>query len=175
MKKSSLKIIKAIFVILFAGITSLYAENSLFNTGEYSGDYSLYADSTTYVAQLNADEKGTSNTENSSDINVHKILGWSTIVSTVATVTAIGLGKEDIHCGLAYTSTALALATCTTGYYSYSDVFGSDPRYTTHALLGTLATAGFGTALALADSGPHVVAGASSGIVFAITVGIVSF
>ncbi len=175
MKKLNLNFATAIILILLTGITSLYAEDFKFPVDEYGNDYTFFADKSTYVAQVNAGNTNSSGAESTADINMHKILGWSTLASALATFAAIGLGGKDLHCGLAYTSTALAVATCTTGYYSYSDVLGNDTLYTTHALLGTLATAGFGAALAMADGGPHAVVGASSGVVFVFTIGMVYF
>ena len=153
---------------------SLHAAGSAFVLNEYIPDYSIYADSSTYIAQVNGD-KGTNDTRGIKDLNMHKTLGWATLGTAAATFAAIGLGQKGLHCGLAYTSTVLGAATCATGYYSYSDVLGNDGIYTAHAVLGTLATAGFGAALAFADGGQHAAVGGASGVVFVITVGILYF
>lgn len=173
MKKFRLIILTA-SVIISTSLINLHAEEAPLFVPYYSSDYSVYADSSTYVAQLNNDT-GNTKTDSISDASMHKMLGYATLGSAAATFAALGFGSKGLHCGLAYTSTVLAAATCATGYYSYSDVLGNDTKYTAHAVLGTLATVGFGAALALADGGQHAAVGGTSGVVFVITVGILYF
>jgi hypothetical protein len=114
----------------------------------------------------------------SSRWNWHRFLGWSTIAAAVATVITGAASPGDAHCALAGVSTGLAAATCINGYYTYGDVLGfreGDPRYTAHAIMGTLATAGFAASLAMADGEGHALVGGISGAVFALTVGIAYF
>ena len=174
MKKTGLVCLLTSIILFTGSLTSLHAEIPAPEIYDCTTDYSVYADSSTYVAQLNNDT-GNIKTDSISDASMHKMLGYATLGSAAATFAALGLGSKGLHCGLAYTSTVLAAATCATGYYSYSDVLGNDTKYTAHAVLGTLATAGFGAALALADGGQHAAVGSASGVAFVITVGILYF
>jgi hypothetical protein len=170
-----MKMHKALFITVIimaaAYFTSLQAGMP---SNEYSTDYSLYADSGTYIAQINND-KGTQGTGGVIDLNMHKLLGWTTLATAAATFAALGSEQEDLHCGLAHASTILAAGTCATGYYSYNDILGKDATYTVHAVLGTLATAGFAATVAHADGNKHAAVGSASGVMFVITVGILYF
>lgn len=178
MKKTGMAFLLTSTIILYT-FTPLSAEE-LSPVMDKSISYMIFPDNTTFIAQINndKDDSGKTVSEDSTDdpeINWHKVFGWSTVISGAATLTAIGMGNGGAHCGLAYLSSSLAAATCVTGYYSYSDVLGNDAQYTVHATLGTLATIGFATALALADGGAHAATGAASGVVFIITIGTVYF
>jgi hypothetical protein len=113
----------------------------------------------------------------SSKINLHRLLGWSTIIAAAATLISGAAGSKDVHCGLAGLSTALAAVTCADGFYEYHDLIGldSDTRYTAHAAAGMLATAGFAASLFFADGKSHTVTGGISGAAFLFTIGIVYF
>ncbi len=106
----------------------------------------------------------------------HKILGYGTIISAVATVATGFAGPEGPHCGLAALATGLAAATCVNGFWTYGNIFtAGDVRLGIHAMSGVLSTIGFGAATALADDTPHGGIGAASGALFMVTVSVVYF
>lgn len=86
---------------------------------------------------------------------LHKYYGYTTLVLGV--VSAISSSNEKLHRVAAYGAGATAIATCYTGFSAYGNVislreniFSKD---NSHALIGLLGTAGFITAIALAESG----------------------
>ena len=120
-------------------------------------------------------------------INVHKLLGWSTLAMTAITFGSREAVSNNVHCQLARVSTGLAAATCIVGYYKYGGLLSFSDGYwkiNTHAVMGTLATVGFITAITLAGDGgseggddneEHVAVGVVSGVAFAVTLGVIHF
>jgi hypothetical protein len=115
------------------------------------------------------------------DIDWHKILGWSTVGMAAVTLGSGAVISHNGHCQLAGVTTGLAAATCITGYYKYGSLISftdGDWKFNTHAIIGTLATIGFITTIALAGEDgreAHVAVGATSGVVFALTIGVIYF
>jgi hypothetical protein len=115
------------------------------------------------------------------EINWHKILGLSTVGMAIVTLGSGAAISHNGHCQLAGVTTGLAAATCITGYYKYGSIISftdGDWKLNTHALVGTLATIGFITTLALAGedgSKAHIATGAISGVAFAVTLGVLYF
>jgi|GEM_PF-5425431 len=119
-----------------------------------------------------------SESKNNSRINWHKILGWSTLGMMGVTITTGFVIPEKGHCALAWVTTGFAVATCGDGIYEYGGLISftdGDWKYNTHAILGTLATAGFITTLALADGTGHVATGIASGVAFTVALAIIYF
>jgi len=138
-------------------------------------DY-IYAD-----ASENINTTAPSEENSSSDINWHKVFGWSTIGMAAVTLGSAAFMSESVHCPLAVVTTGFATATCVTGYYNYGGIISfsdGDWKYNTHAIMGTLATIGFIATIALASNdgnGAHVGTGAASGAAFAVTLGVLYF
>jgi len=115
------------------------------------------------------------------DIDWHKILGWSTVGMAAVTLGSGAVISHNGHCQLAGVTTGLAAATCITGYYKYGSLISftnGDWKFNTHAIIGTLATIGFMTTIALAGENgneAHVAVGATSGVIFALTLGVIYF
>ncbi|MFH0975402.1 MAG: hypothetical protein V1874_06430 [Spirochaetota bacterium] len=154
-------------------ISYLHQKNFAYNTN-WQYNISLLA-----LSDANTSSETRAVKAKSSGINLHRILGWSTILSAAATIItgAAGAGDDKIHCGLAGLSTVLAAVTCANGFYEYNDTIGfdGDKRYTAHAAAGMFATAGFAASLLLADGKSHAAAGSISGAAFLFTVGIIYF
>lgn len=182
---------KLFIAICFLGIVTntAFAENRIYNidlqgntTYPWNPDFN-YNTSWQYNVSLLALSSADTSSETkaiktkSSKINLHRLLGWSTILAAAATLISGAAGGEDIHCGLAGLSTVLAAITCADGLYEYHDMIGfdGDTRYTAHAAAGMLATVGFAASLFLADSKSHAVTGSISGASFLFTIGIVYF
>jgi hypothetical protein len=183
------------FIFLFIMIFTLTFPVSLLNAAEQKNDTEI---STTGSIRIHTYETGmdfifadateqgniTENTTVKSktyDINWHKILGLSTVGMAIVTLGSGPLISHNGHCPLAGVTTGLAAATCVTGYYKYGSIISftdGDWKLNTHALVGTLATIGFITTLALAgDNGSeaHVTTGVISGVAFAVTLGVLYF
>ncbi len=174
-------------ILIFSSSTMVYAEGE----GEvqvYSGSSSFvvepyYLGMNTLYAQAsdNIKASGTEESSGGSDINWHRVLGWSTLGMAVVTIGSGAVISHNGHCELAGITTGLATATCITGYYNYGGIISitdGDWRYNTHAIMGTLATIGFIATVALAGedgSGAHVATGVASGTAFAITLGVLYF
>ncbi len=106
----------------------------------------------------------------------HKILGYGTMVTAIATVVTGFTGPEGPHCGMAALSTGLAAATCVNGFWTYGNIFtAGDTQVNVHAMSGMLSTIGFGAATILADDAPHGEIGAASGMLFMVTLAVVYF
>jgi len=108
-------------------------------------------------------------------LNWHRILGYATLCAGAAAMVTAAADPEGSHCPVAHAATALAAATTAQGYYQYYGVIGSDWKYTIHALLATIATAGFIHAVASADGDTHAAVGGASGITFAVAVAVAYF
>ncbi len=104
----------------------------------------------------------------------HRIFGYSTVATAIATVVTGFVAPGDAHCGLAIASSALGALSCINGVYSYGFPTGSG-QYTAHAVMGMLSTAGFASSIFLADRKAHAVAGSIAGVIFTVTVGVVYF
>jgi hypothetical protein len=147
-------------------------------TVDKAGLHYLLADASNNTTADTADIK---EKDSSLSINWHKILGWGTLGMAVVTIGSGAFIPEEGHCALAGITTGLAAATCITGYYKYGGLISlsdGDWKINTHAIMGTIATAGFITAVALAGEDGrkiHVAAGAVSGAAFAITLGVLYF
>lgn len=186
--KSGIKSVSVIItIVIFLSSTLTYAED-LKTTTDYSTTASFvvepyYLGMNTLYAQASDNIQATGTTESSggSDINWHKVLGWSTLGMAVVTIGSGAVISHNGHCELAGVTTGLAAATCITGYYNYGGIISitdGDWKYNTHAIMGTLATIGFIATVALAGedgSGAHVATGVASGTAFAITIGVLYF
>jgi hypothetical protein len=136
-----------------------------------------------YIAAIEKKEivdpvENTSSDDNGYEFSLHKVLGWTTLGLIGATVGAVGFGSKDIHCALARTTTGFAVATTTVGIYQYGGLISltdGDWAYNTHALLATLATAGFITTIILAPDGGHPAIGIASASAFTVAIGIIYF
>ncbi|GEM_PF-2679018 len=110
----------------------------------------------------------------SGGFGLHGLLGWSTVATAITTVVMGFVHPGDVHCGLAIASTSLAALACASGIYGYGFPTG-DTKYTAHAMMGMLSTAGFATSIFLADRKSHAVLGGIAGVVFTVTVGVTYF
>ena len=119
-----------------------------------------------------------SENKNNSQLNWHKVLGWSTLGMMAVTIGSGFFIPENGHCGLAGFTTGLAVATCADGIYEYGGLISftdGDWRYNTHAILGILATSGFIATIVLADEDAHVATGIASGTAFTVALGVIYF
>ena len=119
-----------------------------------------------------------SDSKSDSQINWHKVLGWSTLGMMAVTIGSGFVIPDGGHCALAGVTTGLAVVTCADGIYEYGGLISladGDWKYNTHAIMGVLATAGFITTLVLADGGAHVATGIASGAAFTIALGVIYF
>ncbi len=145
----------------------------IYNTILYN-NYIIAADNTT----LNEITGKPAESRESFQLNIHKYLGWTTIGMMGVTIATGFVIPDSGHCTLAGISTGLAVATCVDGIYEYGGLISitdGDWRYNTHAILGTLAAAGFITTLALADDEPHVATGIASGTAFTLALAVIYF
>lgn len=110
----------------------------------------------------------------SGGFGLHGLLGWSTAATAITTVVMGFVHPGDVHCGLAIASTSLAALSCASGIYSYGFPTG-DAKFTAHAVMGMLSTAGFAISIFLADRKSHAVLGGIAGVMFTVTVGMVYF
>jgi len=131
-----------------------------------------------YIASGDMLPEVSSENKNDSQLNWHKVLGWSTLGMMAVTIGSGFFIPEDGHCGLAGFTTGLAVATCADGIYEYGGLISfadGDWRYNTHAILGILATSGFIATIVLADEDVHVATGIASGAAFTIALGVIYF
>ena len=164
--------------------TTIFSNNVLpGNTGDGAGSIgdSTWRNNVRLLALSDNAEAPAEEPVQTGSWNWHKIFGWSTVVSALATVITGFFTPNFVHWGLAGLTSALGLVTCINGYYTYHSVLGfsdGSPQYTMHAIMGTIATAGFIATLALADDegeGSHAAVGSVSGAIFTITIGIAYF
>jgi hypothetical protein len=176
-----LLVVPASSTLLFANEEKKYTNIKTIGTiSSYSQDTGLnyiFAD-----ASENGIVAGNSSKESrTSDFDWHKILGWSTVGMAAVTLGSGAVISHNGHCQLAGITTGLAAATCITGYYKYGSLISfkdGDWKFNTHAIIGTLATIGFITTIALAGedgSKAHIAVGATSGVAFAMTLGVIYF
>lgn len=161
-------------VIASESVDSIMINNAdILHSAEFSNMYIAANDS-----MLNEGTGKPAESNNSFQINWHKYLGWTTIGMMGITISTGFIIPDRGHCALAGISTGFAIATCVDGIYEYGGLISitdGDWRYNTHALLGTLATAGFITSLALADGESHVATGIASGTAFTIALVVIYF
>ncbi len=106
--------------------------------------------------------------------NAHKILGYGTLLAGAAA--AFSGSDSDGHHVAAYVACILGGATCATGLLSFSgwiDLSDGFSKYDWHALVTGVATAGFITAVALAEAEEDH-SGIGSGSFVAMTIPIVA-
>jgi hypothetical protein len=108
----------------------------------------------------------------------HDVLGWSTMGMAILTLGSGSLLSHHNHCLLAGIATGCATATCLQGWYRYGTLRHGKWNAKLHAFLGTVATIGFITTLAIVDDkggNDHIVTGAASGAVLAVSLGVFYF
>ncbi len=175
--------VSVIFLFVFSPLNLSASELNNSSIVMSDNDFLNYNTGYMYIAAVdNADVINTAGTssdsDNASQINWHKVLGWSTLGMMAVTISTGFFIPESGHCTLAGVTTGLAAATCVDGIYEYGGLISlteGDWKYNTHAILGVLATAGFVTTLALADGGAHVATGIASGAAFTISLGVIYF
>jgi hypothetical protein len=109
---------------------------------------------------------------------LHDVLGWGTLGLAVMTLGSGSLLSHHNHCLLAGIATGCATATCIQGWYRYGTLKHGKWNAKLHAFLGTIATIGFITTLAIVDDkggNDHIVTGAASGAVLAVSLGVFYF
>jgi hypothetical protein len=109
---------------------------------------------------------------------VHDVLGWSTMGMAILTLGSGSLLSHRNHCLLAGIATGCATATCIQGWYRYGTLKHGKWNAKLHAFLGTVATIGLITTLAIVDDkggNDHIVTGAASGAVLAVSLGVFYF
>jgi hypothetical protein len=111
----------------------------------------------------------------------HALLGWSTLGMTVITLGSGAVIPHKGHCALSGVTTGCATAACITGFLRPRDAsslhYGKLKNHL-HALMGTLATIGLITTLAIVDENgnkSHIAVGAASGAVLAVSLGVFYF
>lgn len=185
MKKSfsSRSILTSLILILILSPVNIFASDGkasimvnnnadIFNNSGYM--YLAAAD----VPVVSGTNDKSSESNNNFQINWHKVLGYTTIGMMGVTITAGFVMPRKGHCAIAGVTTGLAVATVADGIYQYGGLISitdGDWKYNTHAILGTLATAGFITTLALADGEPHIATGIASAAAFTVALAVIYF
>jgi hypothetical protein len=129
------------------------------------------------IKKATADEGG----EPPAIVKWHNMLGWGTLGMTVITMASGAAFPHKGHCGLSGVTTGLATATCITGFFlpkEASNLPHGKLKSHIHALLGTLATIGLISTLAIVDENgnkSHVAVGAASGAALAVSLGVFYF
>jgi hypothetical protein len=127
---------------------------------------------------LNVFTQTEENKTTKSSITLHKILGWSSLGMMAASIVSGFIIPEEGHCLISEIATGLAVATCINGFYEYGGLINfqnGDWRINTHAILSTLATAGFITTLTLGEGKSHVPPGVISSAAFSIATVVLYF
>ncbi|HNX25579.1 MAG TPA: hypothetical protein PKG60_16140 [Spirochaetota bacterium] len=178
------------FILISLILSFIILPVNTFASDEYSRsllinniDFNNSGSGSIYLAAIESSDENKpagkiSDKNNDSQINYHKILGWTTLGMMTVTIASGFIIPDKGHCALAGVTTGFAVATCADGIYEYGGLISftdGDWKYNTHAILGVLATAGFITTLALADGDGHVATGIASGSAFSIALGVLYF
>lgn len=113
-----------------------------------------------------------------SPVTLHKILGWGSLGMMAASIVTGFVIPETGHCALSEVATGLAVATCVDGFYEYGGLINfrnGDWRINSHVVLGTFATAGFISTLALGEDKSHVLPGVVSSVTFSVATVVLYF
>jgi hypothetical protein len=182
---AQLKISCLTIMILIASSFSLYAEDATncidVNKTQPIKLYSLAMNtdvSNAYRSEAMNVNEAASEGKEKKRTTVHDILGWSTLGMALVTLGSGSLLSHHNHCLLAGIATGCATATCLQGWYRYGTLKHGKWNAKLHALLGTVATIGFITTLAIVDEDgnkAHIATGAASGAVFAVSLGVFYF
>ena len=188
MKLFNFSIVFLIFIFLSIVDYSMAREISFqkFNTFVFNEKQGNMTSIMNYNALQPALNTGIKNSADSIELepedlgwNWHKITGYATLASGIATMITAFQGKDRAHCGLAYTTAALAVTSTCTGFYRYSGKLGlSADKFqdTSHAVGSMFATVGFITTSILPGEGkPHGRVGIASGMVFMLSIGVLYF
>jgi hypothetical protein len=119
--------------------------------------------------------------EPSAVVKWHNMLGWGTLGMTVITLASGAVIPHDGHCALSGITAGCATAACVTGFLRPKDessLHHGKLKSHLHALLGTLATIGLISTLAIVDENgnkSHVAVGAASGAALVVSLGVFYF